>query len=637
MLLLATFRDTEADVPAELAETLADLRRSEGVVRLRLGGLTADEVGRVRARAPPARPRRRAAASWPRAIERLTEGNAFLVSELWRALVETGALDDRATAVRLRPAAGRARARRRACARSSASGWRGSTPRPATCSSWPRSAGPAFDLDAAAARRPARRRAARRARARPRASGMIEEMPGPRARLPVPHELVRRALYDRLPRPAPGRAAPAGRRGAGGAPAPSPRPRARRPRLPLRRRRPARRRRSARSTTTCAPPSAASAALAFDEAAIAPADRARAGRPDDRARAEIQLELGLARYRAGRSARFAGGLPRGRRDGAPRWATPELLARAAIGYRGRVLAACDRRPGRAELLEEASRRSATADATLRVALLVGPVRARCADSAGRSTRRRGARRGDRAWRARIDDRAGLADGADAARTGRAAPPAAGRARWSCSRRHATSRRRSATSRSRPRRWNGGSPTLMALGDLAAARGELRACWRWRGARTSRSSSTSRSTTDPRSRSARAAWRTPSAAPSVRASGAAAAPAATRPASTACRCSASAASRAGWRSWRRWCACSPASDRAGGAWRPGLAALLTELGMDDEARRELAADPPRGPGRLRRSLWLASLTYLADASPRVGDARLAGERVHRARPFRGRTS
>jgi predicted ATPase len=44
MLLVATFRDTEADVPETLAETLADLRRSEDVVRLRLGGLSGDEV-----------------------------------------------------------------------------------------------------------------------------------------------------------------------------------------------------------------------------------------------------------------------------------------------------------------------------------------------------------------------------------------------------------------------------------------------------------------------------------------------------------------------------------------------------------------------------------------------------------------
>src|SRR4051794_8303844 len=44
LLVVATFRDTEADVPSELAETLADLRRSETVVRLRLDGLSAPEI-----------------------------------------------------------------------------------------------------------------------------------------------------------------------------------------------------------------------------------------------------------------------------------------------------------------------------------------------------------------------------------------------------------------------------------------------------------------------------------------------------------------------------------------------------------------------------------------------------------------
>ena len=36
LLLLATFRDAEVDMPEALAQTLADLRRSDDVVRLRL-------------------------------------------------------------------------------------------------------------------------------------------------------------------------------------------------------------------------------------------------------------------------------------------------------------------------------------------------------------------------------------------------------------------------------------------------------------------------------------------------------------------------------------------------------------------------------------------------------------------------
>ncbi len=50
----------------------------------------------------------------------------------------------------------------------------------------------------------------------------------------------------------------------------------------------------------------------------------------------------------------------------------------------------------------------------------------------------------------------------------------------------------------------------------------------------------------------------------------------------------------------------------GAWSPGLVALYAELGMEDEARRELDRILEAGLGTLRPSLWLAALVYLADA-------------------------
>ena len=71
-----------------LSETLADLRRSDDVVRLRLAGLSGDEVARVRA-PRRGRRRRRRAPELAQAISDLTDGNPFLVCELWRALVET--------------------------------------------------------------------------------------------------------------------------------------------------------------------------------------------------------------------------------------------------------------------------------------------------------------------------------------------------------------------------------------------------------------------------------------------------------------------------------------------------------------------------------------------------------------------
>jgi DNA-binding CsgD family transcriptional regulator len=102
MLLVATFRDGEADVPAELAAALVDVYRTEGVVRIRLAGLSEGEVAefvRLTAGSEPT-------ADLTTAILGLTGGNAFLVTELWRELLETGVVDIGPGGARLtRPAA----------------------------------------------------------------------------------------------------------------------------------------------------------------------------------------------------------------------------------------------------------------------------------------------------------------------------------------------------------------------------------------------------------------------------------------------------------------------------------------------------------------------------------------------------
>jgi DNA-binding CsgD family transcriptional regulator len=64
----------------------------------------------------------------------------------------------------------------------------------------------------------------------------------------------------------------------------------------------------------------------------------------------------------------------------------------------------------------------------------------------------------------------------------------------------------------------------------------------------------------------------------------------------------------------------------GAWRPGLVAVLAELGMEDEARQELRRILDDGLSALRSSLWLASLVYLAEASAMLDDRETA-EAVH----------
>jgi DNA-binding CsgD family transcriptional regulator len=60
------------------------------------------------------------------------------------------------------------------------------------------------------------------------------------------------------------------------------------------------------------------------------------------------------------------------------------------------------------------------------------------------------------------------------------------------------------------------------------------------------------------------------------------------------------------------------------WRPGLVALLTELGMESEARRELARLRAEGLEQFRAALWLAALTYLTDACAALGEEEVAAQ-------------
>src|SRR4051794_41386313 len=96
LLVLATFRDTEADVAAPLAEALADLRRSDAAIRLRIGGLTSDEVAEFVTKAAGA-----GSPKLAQTFSELTEGNAFLVCELWRGVVEPGMVRVAGGAIRL--------------------------------------------------------------------------------------------------------------------------------------------------------------------------------------------------------------------------------------------------------------------------------------------------------------------------------------------------------------------------------------------------------------------------------------------------------------------------------------------------------------------------------------------------------
>src|SRR5436190_21720177 len=196
VLLLATFRDTDADVPETLAETPADLRRSDDIVRLRVGALSGEEVDEFVGRAA-------GAAVGPelselaRAIHDLTDGNAFLVCELWRALVETGAVEVGGAEIRVtRPPAalGSPESVREVVSERLSR----LAPRTTDLLELAAAAGPEFELDVV-----------RRAASLPEPelvaalneavrSGMVEELPSRRLAYRFAHELVRRALYDRL-------------------------------------------------------------------------------------------------------------------------------------------------------------------------------------------------------------------------------------------------------------------------------------------------------------------------------------------------------------------------------------------------------------------------------------------------------
>ncbi len=91
MLVIGTYRDTSAEITEPLASCLADLRRLDDACRLRLEGLDEANVERflVEATGHPLDDDLHRIAL---AIARRSAGNAFYVGELWRHLVSTGAV-----------------------------------------------------------------------------------------------------------------------------------------------------------------------------------------------------------------------------------------------------------------------------------------------------------------------------------------------------------------------------------------------------------------------------------------------------------------------------------------------------------------------------------------------------------------
>ncbi|MEA2281728.1 MAG: hypothetical protein QOK21_2335 [Solirubrobacteraceae bacterium] len=615
LLLVATFRDTPADMPDQLADALADLRRADDIVRLRLAGLSDAEVGDFVRSAASGTRRADGAGAIPiaRAVCALTGGNPFLVCELWRDLIETGVvlvdggvvgltrpLTDSGTPQSVREVVSQRLARL--------------APRTGDVLELMATAGPEFELGVL-------RRAAGLSEAELIAvlddavsSGIIEELPARRLAYRFAHELVRRALYDRLST-------------------------LRRAELHLRvgealedsAGRPGRALADLAHHFAVAAPfgggkrgveynllaaRAATAALAFDEAAARLRTALELGIEDPAARAETQLELGTASHRAGRAldalAAFSetAAIARELGDG-------ELLARAAIGYED----ACWRPgldEGGAERLEEATAALGDGNPALRVRLLSGLARA--LGYRGEHERAALVRTNAVAMARGLGDRAGLA-------------ATLVRAYWS----RGTSSLEEILAMLTEGRDLGAElgdtevlaeamawrvPLFVALRDLDAARREVAALL-----------ATAERTAQPFMLHIAEHYGSAMALCDGRLAEAEARAVRSHEASRLL----SGRDAAGVhgiqmfgirREQGRLAELAPvirilaAEPERDGPWRPGLASVLVELGMEREARRELARVAADGLGRFRESLWLAALTYLTDACAALDDEPMA---------------
>ncbi len=623
MLLVVTFRDAEADMPAELAETLVDVARSEGVVRVRLGGLSDDDVGEFVRNATGADARQEVL----EAIGSLTDGNAFLLTELWRELVDSRAIEVRASTVHLtRPVAaiGTPETVREVVTQ------RLARLEPATGHVIELAAvvGAEFELETV-----------RRAAELPEGqlldaiddvvrSGLVVDAPGLRLAYRFAHELVRRAVADRLSAarradihlrvaeaieayPADGEsrtrlatlayhfaeAAPIG-----GA-------------------------ERAVAYNLLAAQSAADA-LAFDEAAERLRTALALGIHDPQERGQARLRLGYACHRGGRATdalaafRDTAALARELEDA-------ELLAGAAIGFEESCWRPGIHGEGSIELLEEAARFIGTEPSELRVRLL-GAL-ARALDFTGEYARAAVARdeaitmarsRGDREALGLVLSASFWSRGVtsndevnrmlvEAYAIGEELGDLAIRTEalaWLvpsyvalCD--HATAHQTLDRLFDLARKLHEpfylhvaehyASALALCDGDLAGAEAAALRSDEWSRLLTGRDASGVHGIQMFGIR--REQGRLAELAPVVRV--------------------------------------LATGDRAG-AWAPGLAVVLAALGMEDAARRELGRLRSAGLGALKESLWLAGLTYLADAASMLGDEETAAVVYPELEPYQG---
>jgi DNA-binding CsgD family transcriptional regulator/tetratricopeptide (TPR) repeat protein len=613
VLLVVTFRDTEVDVPRELTETLADLRRSEDVVRMRLDALSGTDVADFVVRAAKCDlddEVRELAVS----IHDLTDGNAFLICELWRALIETGTVEvgdgrirvlrplrELATPTSVREVVNQRLARL--------------DPRAAELLELAATIGPEFKLDVIRRVAGLAERELLAALEETVASGMVEELPAPRLVCRFTHELLRRAVYDRLSLAR--RAELHLRVGealvAGGA--------SERALADL-----------AHHFSAAAPlggseraihyniraAGAASAALAFDDAASRLRAAIDLGIGDERERAELLLQLGTTYNRAGDATAafeaFAAAAGIAREQG-----SSELLARAAVGYED-----AGWRPGissrqTTDLLEEAIPALAEEDdPELRVGLLAGLARA--LDLQGEHERGAIVRGNAIELARRLGDRPGLARVLVRSYWARGTSPLEEILAMLAEGKDLAEELDDAELQTEAMAWR--VPTFVSMCDLGSARVEVLGL-RQMAERTAQpfmhhvaehyasaialcdGHLAEAETMAERSHE----WgrlltgREPTGTYGIQMFSIRREQGRLAELAPVIRILAGDAERQG-------------------PWRPGLLAVLVELGMEAQARRELSHLAAEGIDGFRTSLWTATLAYLADACTALGHEAMA---------------
>jgi DNA-binding CsgD family transcriptional regulator/tetratricopeptide (TPR) repeat protein len=627
LLILATFRDGEADAPVELSETLADLRRADDVVRMRLEGLSGAEVADLVSRAAGSDPDpelRELATT----IHDLTGGNAFLVCELWRALVETGIVEVTSGQVRVTrpltelgtPESVREVVNQRLSRLA---------PRTTDLLELAAVAGPEFELEPVRCAAGLAESELHAVLEEAMGSGMIEELSSQRLACRFTHEIVRRALYDRLSRLRRaelhlrvGEALESAAAGSDRALADL-----------------------AHHFGAAAPfggneraidynlgaARAASAALAFDDAAMRLRTAIEIGIEGEPERADALLELGSVSHRAGNATdalkSFASAA-----EIARSLDSPELLARAAIGYEDATWRPVVAIRDAVELLEEALAAVDDKSEELRIGLLAGLARA--LDFEGERERGALVRDNAIALARRHEDRAGLAKLLVRSYWARGTTPLEEILSMLTEARDLAQELDDAETNAEAMAWR--VPTFVALGDLESARAEI-VVLREMAERTAQPvmnhiaehygsaiALCDGNLADAEAMAGRSHdWgrlltgRDTSGTHGIQMFGVR-------------------------REQGRLAEFAPVvrilageADREG-PWRPGLVAVLVELGMEHEARRELSRLAAEGLDGFQTSLWLGTLTYLTDACAALGDEAMAAIIYPELEPLAGTT-